>query len=731
MRQKGDSKIIEEAKRRFRKCEEWEAEARAHYKDDMKFAEGDPDNGWQWNAGYADQRQRNGSPSLTLNKVREQNLQIVNDARQNKPQIRIQPVADGASRAAAKVFEGIVRHIEYISDAQTAYDTATYHQVYGGIGYIRLHCEVPQNDTTSFDQEIYIRRVADPLSVYLDPDIQRYDGSDANYAFIFENMKPDTFDEKYPKWKGKVGHDAIGGNDDWGNKENVRVAEYFRRSLKQTDTLMEVPPGLFPEMPNGGTIRRSELEPEAAQLLDTFELRTRPIIDPKVEWFKIAGSEIIERGEWAGSYIPIARVVGEETVIDGKLDRKGHTRSSKDAQRIYDYYFSAAVEQVALQSKTPWLVPLETIENYETYWENANLDNRPYLPYNAMKDGVALPKPERVQPPTMAPAFLQGLEMAANALMLTSGQYQAEMGAPSNERSGVAINARQRQADNATYHYVDHLAQGVRYLGRMIVDLAPKIYDTKRVMRIVGEDGSESHVILDPNAPQAHQEVDANDISEADVTAIFNPGVGTYQVVSDIGPAFATRRQEAFNAISQIMAHNPQFMSFAGDIMWKVSDFPYSDELEERFKQMLPPQIKDANGPPPEVQAMQAQMAQMHQAATATIQQAGQTVAQLKQQLADQQREHDRKDAELRLKFMQMQLDQKARDFDQYVKNYQAETARAATFGQIDPDGMKVIAREQESHVLGQPVMPIIAAHAKAEQDMQPEPEPTAPETVQ
>src|SRR6185437_11866165 len=164
--------------------------------------------------------------------------------------------------------------------------TATYHQVYGGIGYIRLHAEVPHNDTTSFDQEIYIRRVADPLSVYLDPDIQRYDGSDANYAFVFENMKPETFDEKYPKFKGKVAREALDGNDDWGNRENVRVAEYFRRSLKQTDTLMEVPPGLFPEMPSGGTIRRSELEPEAAALLDTFELRTRPIVDPKVEWFK-------------------------------------------------------------------------------------------------------------------------------------------------------------------------------------------------------------------------------------------------------------------------------------------------------------------------------------------------------------------------------------------------------------------------------------------------------------
>jgi hypothetical protein len=725
MRQKGDSKIIEEAKRRFKKCEEWESEARTHYKDDMKFAEGDPDNGWQWNADYASNRQRNGSPSLTLNKVREHNLQIVNDARQNKPQIRVQPVSDGASKAAAKVFEGIVRHIEYISDAQTAYDTATYHQVYGGIGYIRLHAEVPMNDMRSFDQEITIRRVADPLSVYLDPDIQRYDGSDANYAFVFENMKQETFDEKYPKWKGKVGRDALDGNDDWGNRENVRVAEYFRRSLKQTDTLMEVPEGLFPEMPQGGTILRSEIDPEAAKLLDTFELRTRPIIDPKVEWFKIAGSEIIERGDWAGRYIPIARVVGEETVIDGKLDRKGHTRSMKDAQRIYDYYFSAAVEQVALQSKTPWILTLESIDGYETLWDNSNLENRPYLPWHASKDGVPNPEPKRIAPPSMAPAYMQGLEIAANALMLTSGQYQAEMGAPSNERSGVAINARQRQADNATYHYVDHLAQSVRYLGRMIIDLAPKIYDTKRVMRIVGEDGTESHVVSDPNSPVAHKEVDDDqEFTDADVTAIFNPGVGEYQVVSDIGPAFATRRQEAFNAISQIMAHNPQFMAFAGDIMWKVSDFPYADELEERFKAMLPPQVKNADGPPPEVQQMQQQAQQMHAAATQTIQQAGQQIAQLKQQLADQQRDQDRKDAEMKMRLMTM-------EFEQKLKEYQAETSRIAAYGQIDPDGMKVIAREQESHVLGQPIMPIIAAHAEAEQAMQP-PEPeSAGQTVQ
>jgi hypothetical protein len=314
--------------------------------------------------------------------------------------------------------------------------------------------------------------------------------------------------------------------------------------------------------------------------------------------------------------------------------------------------------------------------------------------------------------------------------MVTSGQYQAEMGAPSNERSGVAINARQRQADNATYHYVDHLAQGVRYLGRMIVDLAPKIYDTKRVMRIVAEDGTEGHVILDPNAPKAHQEVPDDYVTDADVSAIFNPAVGEYQVVSDIGPAFATRRQEAFNAISQIMQHNPQFMTFAGDIMWKVSDFPYSDQLEERFKQMLPPQIKDANGPPPEVQALQQQMQQMHQAASQTIQQAGQQVVQLKQQLADQQHEQARKDMELRLRFMQMETDAKARELDQRMKEYQAETQRMAAVGSIDPQAFRPVIRELISQALQTPIVPVMAQHADAEQDMLPDPEP-AGQTVQ
>jgi len=723
---RADTKIVDEAKERFTYCEEWETQFRTNYKNDMKFAEGDSYNGWQWTASYVNDRNKEGAPSLTINKVRQHNLQIVNDARQNKPQIRIQPVADGASKEAALVFEGVCRHIEYISDAQTAYDTATYHQVYGGIGYLRIVTEYP--DTESFDQEIYIRRVHDPLSVYLDPDIQMYDGSDARYAFIFKNMRPKQFDDKYPKWKGRVGYDVLGADDDWSNKENVRVAEYFRRS-DINDALMEMPANLHPDMPQGGMVKRSEITPEWASALDEMKVRSRPIKQPKIEWYKIAGDQIIERGVWPGSYIPIARVVGEETIIDGRLDRKGHTRALMDAQRMYNYWSSSAVEHVALQTKTPWVGPMETFEEFGQYYENANLENRAFLPHKSYDDqNRKLDQPTKVMPPVMPNAYMQGMETAANELLMASGQYQAEMGEPGNERSGTAINARQRQSDNATYHYVDHLSQSIRYLGRQLIDLIPHIYDTPRVLRILGEDGTEKHVKLDPNAKKAI-DGDLDHPTDADVGAIFNPNIGKYDVVADIGPAYATKRQEAFSGYLQIMQRSPDLMAKAGDIFFSQSDMPGAEALADRLQKFLPPQILDEKGPDPQVLQLQQQMQTMHQAATQTLQQAGQQVKDLQQQLADKQHESDRKDAEVKLKMAQMHFDQvqatTTARFNQQLEEYKAQTARMAAAAAADPAMMKVLLRELGSHVVQMPIVPLMKEHAVSDQEMQPEPETT------
>ena len=628
----GDDKIIAEAKRRFKQCEEWESRARKLFLEDIKFANADSDNGYQWPNDIRRNRDLDERPCLTINKTRQHNLQIINDAKQNKPRAKVNPVGNGATYDAAQVFEGIFRHIEYISNASVAYDTATSFQVQGGIGYWRIVTDYLGND--NFDQEIFIRRIKDPLTVFIDPDINELDGSDARFGFIFEDMPLDEFNLAFPKFKNKVAQAALGNTDGWFDKEHVRVAEYYRRE-QDTDHLVSF---TDPRTGQQQLVRRSMLPPEIADaVIDSPSTRIREINTWKVKWYLIVGDEIAERRDWAGEYIPIVRIIGEETIIAGELDRKGHTRALRDPQRIYNYWSSSAVEHVALQSKTPFIAPAKAIENLEGYWETANTVNHSVLPYNSIDDdGNAIAAPERAQPPVMAQAYIQGLELAQKEMQMVSGQYESNMGQKSNEASGIAIQERQRKGENATYHFIDNLAVGIRFTGKILLDLIPKIYDTPRVLRIVGEDGEESHIQLDPQAQQAYQAHEAK--AQSDVAAIFNPSVGRYDVESDVGPAYATRRQEAFNAISQIMQQAPETMNIIGDLLFKAADFPMANEIAERMERMVPPQAK-GEGIPPAVAQLQTQLQHMQGLLADMAQELGEERLRLKAK--DQQKDID------------------------------------------------------------------------------------------
>jgi Phage P22-like portal protein len=300
-----------------------------------------------------------------------------------------------------------------------------------------------------------------------------------------------------------------------------------------------------------------------------------------------------------GSTIPIVRVVGIETVIEGQLDRKGLVRALKDPQRMYNYNSSSAVEQVAAQGKSPYVTALEAIEGFETYWATANRVNHAYLPFKHRdKKGQEIPPPARQNPPVMSEAYVKGMEIAQQEMMMASGQYQAQLGENENAKSGKAIAERQRQGDNATYHFIDNLAIAIRRTGKILLELIPKVYDTQRIIRILAEDGTDHEVEIDPTAAQAYARKQAE--NEEDVRAIFNPNIGLYDVEADTGPAYATRRQEAWNAFMQIIPQAKELMSIAGDLVFQAADFPMADELAERLKRMVPPQAL-GKGPSPEV----------------------------------------------------------------------------------------------------------------------------------
>lgn len=585
-----DDKLLEEVKARFQRCQDFESEARNLWKADLRFANGDPDNGWQWEDAMRRARELDRRPCLTINKVKQHNLQIINEARQNKPAIRVYPVDAGADKKTAEVFNGVIRHIEQNSSADTAYDTAMEHAVDAGLGYWRVVTDYASED--SFDQEIFIRRVKNPLNVYLDPNIQEADGSDARFGFVFEDMPKDEFESSYPRAEALTWPMESGGSTDWLQKDTIRVAEYFRKSEK-TDTLFT----------NG--MRASQIEDKAELEVLKSQLRSRPIKTCTFDWFLIAGGQqILERKEWPGRYLPIVRVVGQEVEVDGKVDRKGHTRGMKDAQRMYNYWTSSAVEHVALQTKVPWIAPVEAIEGYETYWNNANTVNTPYLPYNSTTDdGHQIPMPQRPQPPVMAQAYMQGMQVASEEMKMASGQYDASMGAKSNETSGRAIMARQREGDVATFHFIDNVARAIKYTGKILVDLIPKIYDTERVIRILGEDGKPDEARIKPDMQQAFAEV--KNPHTGDVQEIYNPSVGRYDVTVAVGPSYSTKRQEAFQTMTEMASRNPALLQQAGDIIMRAADFPMAEQLAERLEKFLPPEAQEKEGEeiPPQAQA--------------------------------------------------------------------------------------------------------------------------------
>ncbi len=682
-----DEKIVKEAMRRFAVCATVENDCRIRFIEDIKFANGDADNLYQWDEttrnarGYGTIDER---PCLTINKVRQHNLNIINDAKQNKPSVKVKPVGNGATFEAAQVYEGICRHIEYISNAQAAYDTATTFQVQGGIGWIRVTTDYPDYNDQSFDQEIFIRRVKDPLTVYLDPDIREADGSDARFGFVFDDMAREVYRDKYPRHKDLATKSPLDVSGDWVRDDQVRVAEYYR-VVESDDKLVS-----FLDPTGQRTSKNKSKMDEAAYkaAIDDPQTKERDILDRKVEWYLIAGDKIIERSTWAGRYIPLVRVVGEETNINGQLDRKGHTRAMKDPQRLANYWYSAATEHVALQSKTPYIGPMSAFENLDDYWNTANTVNHAWLPFNEYDDkGQKLSAPTRQPPPVMAEAYIKGLMLASQEIKEVSGQFEADFGEPSNEKSGVAIQQRQRQGDNATYHYIDNLALAIRFLGKQLIDLIPKIYDTQRIIKIMGEDGVEHEVNIDPQAQQAFQAQKME--NQQVVQSIFNPSVGRYDVEADIGPAYATRRQEAFQAISQIIKESPELTSVIGDLLFKAADFPMADKIAER--------LKPKSGPTPQDQEMQKQMQGMGE----LVQKLSGEVTRLKadKSIEEQQKDIDRYKAITERMKVLLPLDPSPKDHHQMVHDLNlAEQANQHSMMQNEHQHMLDTIAAQQGH---------------------------------
>lgn len=598
--------IIVDCKKRFRRCEVWEDTFRKLFREDLKFSNGDSDNGYQWPDAQRKTRDVDAKPCLTINKTFQHNQLIINDIKQNLPSANIKAAGDEGSAEAADVLKQMVKHIEYRSNADSVFGCAAELQVQGGIGYWRVVSDYIDEET--FDQEILYKPIRDSLKVMIDCDAQQFDKSDANYAFVFSDWENDAFNLKYGIKVDELSNTGIGDGDTWIQNNNVRVCEYYVREWA-SDELWAIPKD--DDQTQFHTILKSELPDELrAKAEKKVGLKRRDVKKPKVKWYLIAGHQVIDEKEIPCKYIPIVCAIGWENIIDGKLERKGHTRQLKDPQRMYNYWSSSAVEHVALQGKQPYITDLRAVEGLEPYWRDANKENFAYLPYNGVDDdGNPIEKPERQQPPVMAQGYIQGMQNAGNELAMVSGQYQTQFGAPGPEEAGVAIQARRRQGGISTYHFSANFALAVQHCARITLDMIPHVYDTKRVIDIMADDGSISQMVIDPTQSVS---VVRKQIDEKKAQTIFNPKVGRYEVMASTGPNYQTRREEAFEAFKQIVSASPELMKIVGDLMFKAADFPMADEISERLRRTIPAEILTGK-PDPKVAALQQQVQQLQQ----------------------------------------------------------------------------------------------------------------------
>jgi hypothetical protein len=575
--------------------------------DDLRFMAGSPDNQWQWPAdvlatrGTVQGQTINARPCLTINKLPQHVRQVTNEQRQNRPTGKVIPADDRADVRVAEIFDGMVRHIEYISDADVAYDTACDNQVTYGEGYIRILTEYARED--SFDQDIKIGRVRNSFSVYMDPAIQDPCGADAEWCFITEDVSKADYERMFPDaapisslMSQGVGDQSL---SQWLSEDMVRIAEYFYYEHEKA-TL-----NLYPD-----NITAFTNTPQDKQLKAMFgkPLRSRTVDRKKVKWVKTNGFEVLEERDWAGKYIPVVRVIGNEFEVDGQLYVSGLVRNAKDAQRMYNYWVSQEAEMLALAPKAPFIGYGGQFEGYEMQWKTANTNNWPYLEVNPdVTDGAGavLPLPQRAPPPLAQTGLIQAKLGAADDIKGTTGQYDSSLGAQSNERSGRAILAREKQGDTGTYHFVDNLSRAIRYVTRQLVDMIPKIYDTARVARIVGLDGEVGMVRINPTQPEPVKEI--RDENGLVIDKIYNPSVGVYDVCVTTGPGYMTKRQEALDAMSMLLQSNPQLWTVAGDLFIKNMDWPGAQEMAARFAKIIDPKVMEGEDQSPEVQMLKMQ----------------------------------------------------------------------------------------------------------------------------
>lgn len=619
--------IIAAARKRLDEAAASDIDNRDRAQDDLRYLIGD-----QWPEEVRTEREAEGKPCLTINRLPQFVRQVTGQIRQMNPAIRVVAADNVATEEVAEIYAGLIKQIEYKSDAATIYEGAAESAASCSIGHFRVRADYAEGMT--FDQEIMIERIHNPFSVFWDPLAKDPTRKDARYCFITEDVAKEDFKEQYPDatMTDVTAENQMDAIRQWITAETVTIAEYFWIEHEEKEIAL---------LPSGQVIE--------GPFPKGMEMKKRKVKLPKVKWAKVTYHDILEGPtEVPCSYIPVVAVTGEEWNLGEELYRSSVIRFAKDPQQLYNFARSSMAEILSLQPKAPYMVTTKQINGLETFWNEANEKNRPYLPYHPDQ---AAPPPMRVPPPVASQAVSLEVQMSAEDMKGTTGIYDASLGAQSNEKSGVAIRERKMEAQTNTSVYADNMVKAITQTGKILVSMIPKVYDTRRIVRILGEDDQEKQVLINELVMQNGMAYPVNDLT-----------LGKYDVRISVGPSYETKRQEASEGMMAFLQAVPAAGPMVADLIAKMQDWPESDRVAERLRKMLPPGMAEDEEQTPE--AMQAaQMAQQEQQMAMQQQQQAMAMEQAKieaeirkAQAEAAEAEADAMKAQMEAQMMQLQM---------------------------------------------------------------------------
>ncbi len=554
--------LLSEIQENLKIAIEEDADNRQAALDDLEFIAVDDA---QWPADVRSMRLADQRPCLTINKMPAFISQVVGDQRLNRPSIKVIPVDSVGDPEVARILSGWIKNVEYVSKSDIAVDHGFEHAVSCGYGALRVVTKYA-NDS-SFDQDAYIEKIDNALAVYWGKH-KEYDCSDAEWCLIITDMGRSEYERKYktePMEFNSANSQYVEG---WCTKDDVRLAEYFKKvPVKKTLYLFE----------DG---RILDFIPENKPSV----VKKRTVDSYEIKWYLVSGNKILEEQTWVGKkYIPVVPIWGKELNVGGKRIVKSLIRDAKDSQRMFNYWNSVDTEVVALQPRVPYIVTETQISGHESMWKASQKTNFPYLVVNP--DPKAPGWPKREVPPQASSGMVERITNTDQEMRDTIGLQKASLGMQSNERSGKAIVERKKEGDVGTFVFIDNLSRSIKQVGKILVDIAPGILDTKRVIRLGLENGEQDFVTV-------NDEVEMGEAGSGIMQTINDPAMGEYDIVVSVGPSFSTQRTEARQSMSEFIQYYPQAAPLIGDLYAKAMDWPGAEDVSERLEFLLPPEVK-------------------------------------------------------------------------------------------------------------------------------------------